>query len=246
MKCSRMVLACVCITLLTGTVSAAESASGWKGDFSLGFTNTAGNSDTTSLSISFTADRTIDGPWTWKNKGSYLNNDTEGETTADSSTLDTRLEWQRSDSWFAYGQAGYMRDRFKDYDYRLTPGMGFGWQLIQDDKRTLRVTAGMSAVMLKYRDSGETDSYAAVDLGNTFNWKMTPSTQLTQALVLNMDVSDTDRYFLKFELGLSVAINDRWGVKLSFVDNYDNQPVSPDVKKNDTQFIGSIQYRFGH
>jgi len=224
---------------------AAETAPGWKGDLALGLSTTSGNSDTSSFSFSFSADRTADGPWTWKNKGSYMKNEADGETTADITNLDTRLEWQRHERWFVYGQTGYLRDRFKDYNYRITPGAGFGWQVLKRPDKSVKLTAGLSAVMLKYRTSGETDSYAALDLGNEFNWKISESADFKQSLAANMDVSDTDRYFLKLEMALTVAINSRWGVKLSFVDSYDNQPASPDVKKNDTQVMAGITYRFG-
>ena len=226
-------------------VVAQEPAPGWKGDLAFGLSSTSGNSDTSSMSFSFSADWRTTGPWTWKNKGTYLKSDNEQETTADVATLDTRLEWKRHARWFAYGQAGYMRDRFKDYDYRLTPGAGFGWQVLKREDRALQLTAGLSAVMLKYRASGETDSYAALEIGNEFAWKVSQSTDFKQSFVANMDVSEPDRYFLKVEMSLSVAINSRWGVKLSFTDSYDNQPVSLDVKQNDTQMIAGITYRFG-
>lgn len=230
--------------MLAVVLSGLASERGFSGDASFGLSSTSGNSDTTSVSFTFTADRQLSERYKWLNKGSYLWSDADGETTSDRTSLDTRLEWHPRERFFGYVQAGYLRDQFKDFDYRLTPGIGAGWTVLKRADKTLDLTAGLSGVFTSYRISGETDSYTAVQLGNTFKWKITDTADLSQSLRFSADISELDRYFIEFEMSLAVSINSRWGLKVSVTDNYESRPPSPDIKKNDTALIAGITYRF--
>ncbi len=230
--------------VLAFMVSGFSSDNGFKGDASFGLSSTGGNSDTASVSFTFTADRQLSERYKWLNKGSYLWSDSDGETTADRTSLETRLEWHPRKRFFGYVQTGYLRDQFKDFDYRVTPGVGAGWTVLERNAKSLDLTLGLTGVFTAYRDSGETESYTAVTLGNTFKWKITDTADFSQSLRFSADISEMERYFVEFEMSLAVSINTRWGLKVSFTDNYESRPPSPDIKKNDTALIAGITYRF--
>lgn len=219
-------------------------AGGFTGDASFGLSSTNGNTDTMSLSFTFNANTQIDNSKKWLNKGSYLKADQNGENSADSLAFETKLEWVHSDRFFSFYEVGFLKDKFKNYDYRITPSIGIGYSMFNDGRKSMKLTGGLSEVMIAYRDSDTSESYGAITFGNEFKYKISSSADFTQNLKVTSDISELDKYFLTFEMNLSVAINKTWGVKLSFTDNYDNQPTAPEIKKNDTVFIAGITYKF--
>jgi len=231
------------ICLLFG-FSSIIFADGFTGDASFGLSTTSGNSDTMSLSFTFNANTQIDNTKKWLNKGGYLRAEQDGNDTADNLVFSSRLEWTHSDKIYSYYEVGYLKDKFKDYDYRITPSIGLGYVFFDNGVKSLKFTGGLSEVMISYRSMDSTDNYGALTFGNEFKWKISSSADFSQKLSVTSDISDFSKYFLVFNMDLSVAINKTWGVKLAFTDNYDNEPVSDAVEKNDTVFIAGITYKF--
>jgi len=219
-------------------------ADGFTGDASFGLSSTSGNSDTMSLSFTFNGNTKIDNSKKWFNKGSYLKSDQNGDDTADSLMFNSKLEWTHSKKLFSFYEVGYLKDKFKNYDYRITPTVGIGYFFFNSENKSLKFNAGLSEVMVSYRNNNNSENYGAVSFGNEFKMKLSSSADLSQSLNITSEFSDFDNYFLVFELNLSVAISKTWGVKLSFTDNYDNKPTSAEIKKNDTVFIAGITYKF--
>lgn len=224
--------------------SVSVNADGFYGDASFGLSSTSGNTDTMSLSFTFNANTKIDNSKIWFNKGSYLKAEQDGNDTADSMMFNSKLQWTHSKRFFSYYEVGFLKDKFKNYDYRITPSIGLGYVLFDEGNKILKFTAGFSEVMISYSNNSNSDNYGALTFGNEFRWKISSSADFAQNLKITSDMSEFDNYFLAFEMNLSVAINKTWGVKLSFTDNYDNQPTSPEIKKNDTIFIAGITYKF--
>jgi putative salt-induced outer membrane protein len=239
MKCLKLLI--ICFIFCFGIVIFAD---GFTGDASFGLSTTSGNSDTMSLSFTFNANTKIDNTKKWLNKGGYLKAEQDGNDTADNLVFLSRLEWTHSDKFYSYYEVGYLKDKFKDYDYRITPSAGLGYVLFDNGIKSLKFTGGLSEVMISYKSINSTDSYGALTVGNEFKWKISNSADFAQNLKITSDISDFNKYFLVFNMDLSVAINKTWGVKLAFTDNYDNEPVSDTVKKNDTVFIAGITYKF--
>jgi hypothetical protein len=111
-------------------------------------------------------------------------------------------------------------------------------------KIQLSSSAGISEVFTKYYDTGETDSYTGIELGNQFSWKISESAEVTQALGLTADFSELDRYFLRLEASIASAITKGLSMKLTVMENYDNKPVGEGIKKNDISFLAGLSAKF--
>lgn len=222
------------------TQTAEEDPWKWNGDLGFGFSKTTGNSDTTNLSLTLSANKKLTTKVDWKNGASYLYGRNNDVKNSESLLLGSRIEWNHQERIFSFYEMQYLRDEFKDYNYRISPAAGVGYKAYSSDSSLLSFLAGVSAVSINYESIDDTESYAALKLGNQLGWKLSPTTEFKETLDFNMDFSNTERFFLHFEAGIAAAINQRWSLKFSFLDNFDNQPVSPNINKNDAAFIAGV------
>lgn len=218
----------------------------WKGDVSLGLSLARGNSQSSSFSFTFAADGPVNKANTlmWVNKAIYVFGEMDGETSAENLLLASRLDWNHSARFYSYYELQGIRDRFKDYSYRLLPAFGFGYKIIASEAVGLSLDAGLSRVITKFYDSGEIESYTGLKIGEQLTWKISETSEFNEKAEIAPDVSELSRYFLRFEANLITAIAKSWSVKLTFIDNYDNKPVGPEIKKNDVTFIAGVSRKF--
>lgn len=240
MRITLIVLALL-VPILT---PAEEPSAGWTGDFSFAFALTRGNSETTSVSASFHADRWVGVGLQWLNSGYFLTGDNDGDKTAESMGAATRLNWSHTPDFFSYYELPVMRDTFKDYSYRLQPGAGAGYKTLRDKDMTLDLTGGLAWVLTEYESTGDTDDFLGVKLGNLFSWKFSPTAELKQSLGVTFDSGDFGRYFARFEAGVAASLTKEWAVTVTFIDAYDSDPVGPGIEKNDIQMLAGISKKF--
>ena len=221
-----------------------ETQKPWTGDISLSLALARGNTDTSNLSFSFSAKRTINSKLDWNSSGNFLLGKVKSTTTAESLGITSSINWKYSQRFFSYCKIQAIRDRFKNYDYRLLPALGVGYKLVSSEKTEFSLDAGLSEVFTKYRDTGETESYTGLALGNNLVWKISPTAELTQQLSLNTDLTEFSHFFARLELNLSAAITPGWALKLSLIDGFDNQPIGEGIKKNDVTVLAGLSMKF--
>ena len=89
--------------------------------------------------------------------------------TADKSTLNLREERSLGDRLFAYGDIGYLRDRFKDIDYLVTPMVGIGWKAVLPEPVSSNFDVGVGGAFEK-NPGFESTSNGAFSLGGSLKW----------------------------------------------------------------------------
>ncbi|MBP1766768.1 MAG: hypothetical protein H6P98_883 [Candidatus Aminicenantes bacterium] len=230
----------------SGLAEETEEPPHWKGDFSLGLSLASGNSQSSSFSFTFAADGPINKSNTmmWINKAIYLYGEMEGETSVENLLLSSRVDWLHTGRLYSYYELQGIRDRFKNYSSRILPALGAGYKVIAQQKVALGVDGGLAFVLTKYYDTGDTDSYAALKLGEQLVWKIAETSEFNEKLEFLPRISDFGWYFLRLEANLVTAIAGSWAVKLTFIDSYDSRPVGIGIKKNDVAFIASLSRKF--
>lgn len=221
-----------------------EEKAKWSGDISVGFSLARGNTDTTNFSLSFSAEGEISKKIEWFNTGIFLLGRVDGKTEAESLGLGSQVNWQYSERFFTYFELQGIRDRFKNYKYRIMPSVGIGFKILAEEKVTLSAKTGIAEVFTEYLDTGLSDSYTGITIGNHFVWKLSETAELSQQLTLNSDISELDNYFARFEVNLAATISAGWAVKLTFIDSFDNNPVGEGIKKNDIVFLAGLSKKF--
>ena len=158
--------------------------------------------------------------------------------------LGSRVNLNHSERFFSYFELQGIRDRFKNYEYRILPSVGVGVKILERDRVSLSASTGIAEVFTKYLDTGLSDAYTGLTIGNQFAWKISETAELSQQLTINSNISELENYFVRFEINLAAAIAAGWALKLTFIDNFDNNPVGEGIKKNDVAFLAGISKKF--
>lgn len=216
----------------------------WNGDLSFGVSIAKGNTDASTLSFTFSADKKLSEKFDWKNKGIFLGGRAEGILNSQSLEVTSTGEWSHSERFFSRYEINGIHDRFRNFRYRIIPSIGVGYKLVYSEASELSLKTGLSDTFTKFYDSGETASFAGVFLGNDFLWKVSSGAELKQLSSVNLDLSDTNHVLAQFEMSLSAAIVKNWAIKISFIDKYDSAPETEGVKKNDLTFLTNISWKF--
>lgn len=126
--------------LCSASLGAQADAAVWKGNVELGYLQTAGN--TRNASLNFKA-RAETGWAEWKNTLNLeaASSASREATTAERYLLNDQLARQLSAHRYAFGFAGYERDRFSGYDYRFSSALGYGYRALETDALTVDLEA---------------------------------------------------------------------------------------------------------
>jgi len=239
-------LFCIIVLLAVRCFSEEEKENPlkWNGDLSFGISIAKGNTDASTLSFSFSANKKLSEKFDWKNKGIFLGGRADGVLNSQSLELTSTGEWNHSEGFFSQYEIHGIHDRFRNFRYRIIPSIGVGYKLVQSGASELSLKTGLSDTFTKFYDSGETDSFAGAFVGNDFSWKISEGAEFKQLLSVNLDLSDTSHVLAQFEMTLSAAIVKNWAIKISFIDKYDSAPETEGVKKNDLTFLTNISWKF--
>jgi putative salt-induced outer membrane protein YdiY len=240
--CILIVVLCLPITGLTE--ESEDDPSKWKGDLALGISLSQGNTDKSSFSFSYSAGKFLSEKIEWNNRGIFLGGKSEGKTDSQSLEIWSTLKWNHTDRLFTQYEMLVVHDKFKNYRYRLIPNFGIGFRVIQTDKTDLALKTGFSGTFTRFEDTGDTDSYAGLFLGNDFKWMITESAEFLQITHVNWDLSNTNRFLLRMELSFITAIVKGLGLKLALIDKYDSEPESAEIEKNDLTFLTNISLKY--
>ena len=226
---------------------------GWAGGANIGFALTAGNSETASLAIAFTADRKTrtDEIELYENTV-YATNNAPGatpSTTADSNQAGARYSRNFRPRLFGYGGADFQTNSLQDLNLRTVLGGGLGLHAIASDRTTLDFLGGLNYTKEDYTTSKR--NFAALTLGEELSRKLGASTLLTQKLYFFPDLSDTGEYRATFNLGTVTKLSKWLGWQNAFGDIYVTNPPmqpagTPRLKKNDIVLTTGLNVSFTH
>ena len=223
---------------------------GWAGGANVGFALTAGNSDTRSLALAFTADRkTSHDEISLYENTVYATNNAAGasqSTTANSNQAGARYDRNFNPRLFGFVGADFQTNALQELNLRTVLGGGLGFHAIKSDKTTLDFLVGPNYTREDY--DTVTNSFAALSLGEELSHKLGASTLLTQKLYFFPDLSDTGQYRAAFNFGSVTKLSKWLGWQNAFGDIYvSNPPVAtPALKKNDIILTTGLNISFTH
>jgi len=227
---------------------------GWAGGANLGFALTAGNSETKSLAVAFTADRKTrtDEIALYENTV-YATNDAGAtpSTTANSNQAGARYSRNFTPRLFGYGGADFQTNALQDLNLRTVLGGGLGFHAIETDRTTLDFLVGPNYTRENYTTFYR--NFAALTLGEELSRKLGASTLLTQKLYFFPDLSDTGQYRATFNFGSVTKLSKWLGWQNAFGDIYVTNPNPPNpapgtarLKTNDIILTTGLNFSFTH
>ena len=215
----------------------------WTGSFGAGIALTQGNRDTRNVNLSFDLKRDPGTKVVFKADGLYILATENGEENVDRGIFNTRVEYALSPRAYAFGQVGYVRDRFKEIDYLIAPTAGVGYKVVATDRTTLDVDGSVGMVF--ERNTGlDIASDGAILFGEKLAHKLTSTATITQGFAALWKMDDPGDALYTFSAGLAASLSTRFQLKLEFQDIYKTRPTGVLVDKNDIAFISAIVYKF--
>jgi len=209
--------------------------------FGLGINS--GNTDTTNLS--FTLGLRYD-PKTKnvvKLDGYYLYGKSSGETTTQKSNFVFRDEYSFTERFFAFGEVGYLYDRFKGITYLITPVVGAGYKVVKTKEVTLALDGGVGLAI--EQDAGyPSHTSGALRAGEAFEWQISTWAKLTQNANNLWKMDDFSDYLFHFDAGVVSPLSKALELKIAFLIDYKNKPQPETLKKTDRSFIAAVGYKF--
>lgn len=244
-RMSVIVLAVVAAWSLSAQQTAPPKAppKAWTSSAGAGLAVTSGNSDTQSLNLSFATTYDPKTGRLFKGDALYLRGSANGEKQVDKATALGRYERTLSERLFWFGEISYLRDPFKAIDSLISPIAGVGYQVIKTEARILSVDGGVGATVENSPDRGSETS-AAIKAGESFEWKLSPTSKITQRLNGLWKTDDFDDALYHFDAGISTTITSRAELKLSYLYDYKNKPAAAGIEKGDSALFAAILFRF--
>jgi putative salt-induced outer membrane protein len=212
------------------------------GKLAAGFTFTSGNSSTRSFNVALSLQYDPQTKNLVKADGFFLRNSENGASTVDRTFAHLRDEYNFQPRWFAFGDAQFLKDRFKQIDGLFAPTAGLGVRLIKTKEQELSADLGAGAVFEKDRDHDRT-SGGAVRTGESYLWKVSKSASFTQSAFALWKTSDTSDAYYHFEAALGSEVAEHIQLKVGLIDEYKRKPADPTVKRNDVAGIVQIEVR---
>lgn len=246
------------ITLADGkTYNTADIArvnppqAGWTGAVVANGAVIRGNSNTESLGVSASATLRRDTPdnddrltLTLSDNYARTGVGAGSAATADNTGASVAYDIFFSSKFYGYGNIGYYRDYIAALNYRLTPGVGVGYQWVESKDLNFSTEAGVSYLYQDYAG-------APISQNSAFRLAYHLDTALNDKVKLFNDVEyvapfrfgELNRYILTADVGLRANLTKSFFTEFKIVYNRNDHPV-PGRLKDDLAYTLGVGWTF--
>ncbi len=214
----------------------------WNGSLSAGLSLTVGNRDTSNFNVAFDLSHDKKRGNVFKADGLYLRGKSEANLTGDQLRLNLRDEITFKGRGFLFGQARYLRDRFKGIDYMIAPAAGIGYKLVQSNGSSVGLSGGVGGVWERDRNAGLSNS-VSVTFDQKMSLQVTSNATVTQSFAALWKTEDVTDALYTLNAGLAAGISAHAQLKVEVLSTYKNRPTGTAVRKNDAALLMSVVYK---
>ena len=223
----------------------------WTGSIVLNAAAARGNSNTEDLGVKgtavlrrnndFTNDRfTLGGEY---NLGRQEAPDSGDKvTTVDNWTAAVKYDRYWTQKFYTYGLMKVDHDRIADLNYRLSPGVGIGYQWIESEKQNFNTEAGITYVYEDYINDGN-DDHVALRLAYHYDRVLNSYLKFFSDGEYLPAFDDPGDYNTTLVGGLRAKMTKSMFAELKVEWKRDSTP-APDAEKNDLRYILGIGWTF--
>ena len=147
-----------------------------------------------------------------------------------------------TEKFYTYGNMRVDHDRIAELDYRLTPGVGIGYQWIERPDMNFNTEAGISYVYEKYT-TGDNSDFVAARLAYHFDKKLNEAVTLFHNLEWLPAFNDPGDYNLTTDAGIRAKISKAMFTEFKIELKRDSTP-APGADKNDLRYILAVGWMF--
>jgi putative salt-induced outer membrane protein YdiY len=235
-KISILLLFFVCFAAM------AEANGNLRGRFSLGYSDTKGNTEETKTNIACNLSETKNENLKLNYKGLMTYGKAKDETNADKKQLDVTSEFKKSDYDSYYLSAGYMTDKFSGYDQQNTFGFGYLRYFEREPEKEIRLSLGLDFTNERYT-TGTTLDEKWLKAGLGLKRKLYENIQGFSLIDYSIPKENSkDSYKVDAIFGTLFNVNSKFDMEMKYTINYRQAPVDG-YKKQDNGFYTSIVYK---
>ncbi|ADV26419.1 protein of unknown function DUF481 [Pseudoxanthomonas suwonensis 11-1] len=249
-----LLLSAALLPLAAPAQELARTPEGWTGTGELGLAMARGNSRSESLNTRLRFSREEEH---WKNGFSLsalrsraeVESDTDGdgieerryETSANRYDVSGSSAYRFSPRHHVSANGRYEHDDFSSYDYQGTVAIGFGSRFIDNDRTKFTGEIGPGYRRARTSLDGEVQSSligrGLLDLRH----QLTDNTELFNTLLVE---SGKDNTFAQNDLGVSVAMNERFALKAGLQARHNTEVEDASTRRTDTLTTVNLVYNF--
>jgi putative salt-induced outer membrane protein YdiY len=226
----------------------------WTGTFDLGFTQTAGNTETETFTLGANAVRaTSRDKITVNYTQIYSTSNASGPnlTTANAKRGGIAYNLNIEPKMYIFGLVDLENDQFQSLDLRFAPAGGVGYHAIKRPNTILDLSVGASMDKEFFSASpttpagspGLNKTYAEILIGEEFTHKFSKTVSMHENLVMYPNVSSVGNYRMNFDISGAAAIKKWMSFQISASDRYLSDPL-PGRKTNDILFTTGLHFVF--
>jgi putative salt-induced outer membrane protein len=235
---NRVVLVIMFMLFVHLSIHAQEKT--WERRAELSYVQTTGNSR--SETASFKLDVNGKGE---KNRAFmrllYLLMRDEGQQKANKFSSGIRYERVFTGRLFGFIDTGYLRDRFAGFEHRVSAGPGIGYDMMTGEKQVLKSLVSGMYVYEKYAvNDHNSDRFATLKMALNYGWNIKENVSFKTNGNYSVSLKDHEKYYINVESSLSVGINSRFSIGISYLVNYQNLVPAPHIRSTDTSFLTSL------
>lgn len=222
---------------LAATPGALSAEAEWTPSGELGFVNTTGNSEATTINGKLAVEGRYEG-WEGEAHVSGLRGENSGETSAERYEVAGTARRDLGPETFLASALRYERDDFSAFQSQGSVSVAYGFRPIADVDQTLRLEVGPGIRRAQTRGEGDDTNLIGRAQGR-YTRTLSDTAQLYNATLLE---TGTDNTFLQNELGIAVDINESLALKAAYQLRRNSQVIG-DKEKLDTLTTINLVWR---
>lgn len=192
----------------------------WNGQAELGAGISTGDTKEKAGSVGLTFKRKFGPKWEHNIDLGFDYARRSGDTTRN--RFDGKYEalWKPWDKGFLINYVELELDQFSGYDYRVVENLGFGYQILQTSRQSLRLEAGPGVRFYKVEDEPGSGTEILGRLSSTYEIKFNDSLSLKDRIAF---IYGADSRTLENRVQASARINAHLAARLSVEVKYDSE-----------------------
>jgi putative salt-induced outer membrane protein len=212
---------------------------GWKGQGNAGFSDSAGNSNSTGVTAGVNLVR--EGlAWTHKADVAIDFQRDSGKETRGRYFASYQSNYRVSDRLYTLGLVSWESDRFAGFDSRTTESIGFGYSLIQRPNVSLSLEGGPALRQVRITGDGSRNRFASRAAVN-YSWSVLPNLKFTQ----NMSYYGEDKdNTITSTTALTMGLIGSLSLQASYLARYESEPPTTGANRYDGTTRTSLVYSF--
>jgi putative salt-induced outer membrane protein YdiY len=216
----------------------------WKNRASLGYTFVGGNTDREQGSIVLESNRKTKSKHT-RLKFEAFTAEQNGSRTEEQyyglASHDVRVN--AASRWYTTYQIEAEKNRFRNLDYRVTPGIGIGYWWIDKPNLQLKTEGLLAYEMVKYKNGSRAENTILLVPSLYYKKEFGNGITISEDLKFYPSLEDLDQYRFRSETAFRQPIRENLSWKISLIEDYNSLPAEGDDKL-DYRLVTGLEYEF--